>query len=270
MKRSNFGLILFLLIIIIGLVVYIGYDKMYSFRKDSKVEDKKEIQEKDEDKEEDKFVEIDVNNEMINTLLGYTNPYGYNCKPFMEKYESDSFLVKDMSEEYKLMLISKMINYANSSVIPEYVIKNAYETVFGSGTYSHLDKLKADCSSYTFDFETKTFSKDKTSDVCGCTSGPGSPINIEYIIKAVRFNDRIEIDTKVGFFNNFVLYSDTKYTNEVYNASDVLGSIESYYLLSEKYEEIMRTNEDKLNTYRYTFLLDDDGFYYYNKVAKVS
>lgn len=252
-KRSN---IVFVVIIIILMLVIGGLSYYTFFYKTNTVEKIKndEVSDKNEVAEE-VAVELDVDNAYIKSLYKNVHSNYYNgIDTNVFNYEKRS--VSEMSDEEKSSLAANIYSSSVNKIysgysIDEEDVKDAFEVLFGIGSYNQMSTIKYGCTVLNYDVNNKRYYTE--SPDCGGTS---SGSFYEKIIKAVRYSDRIEITTAYVFIdaidNNF--YKDI-------NCSTVVGN---YTTTAENEKStFIDNNKDNLQQNTYTFKMDDNGFYYY-------
>lgn len=254
-------LVVVLFIAIIGLVAYIGYDKILN--KDEKVINH-EINKKGNNEEKlqnAKIEDIDINNEKIIEL--FTNSHAFGLIGIDANiYNRDQLNLEEMTDDYKMMLAARLYNdkietTEYSSEVKEEYVKNAYEKIFGPNTYTKKNEIKSGCQIYKYDENTKSYK----AGPAGCGGATTSNV-YEEIIKATKYDDRIEITSAAVFTVENTLYKD-------YNNTQKLGELLVSDLERSKMKEYVIKNKDNLEKYTYTYKLNDDGFYYYTGVKKV-
>ncbi len=262
-KNKNNTLLVILLIIILGLVIYILIEKQIieipGLTQENRTEEKQETS---------KIIEIDTDNANIKALIQQV----HNPAEKFDKliYENGGSKVEDMSDEYKFAIatntkgvqltpISPADSEGNVGYVDEEDVKEAYERLFGSGTYHNINSFTLGCASMSYDSVNSRYVT--TVDGCGVAI---SPIDVyEEIINAQKENDTLTVVTAVAFYDSSTgkLYKDVDLTDEVSfttstssTEEDIRGYVNSY--------------QDSLAQYTYTFQMGNDGFYYYVGVER--
>ncbi len=276
---KNKGLIIFtilLILCIIGLVFYILVDKKIIKLNNTVV--KNEQVEKNntnnDNKDESKEIAIDINNENIITL--FNNAHHISIGPESQIYRDGGYSVNAMSIEDKMLLLASQWssevesqsegispNLTTTYYLDEDTLKNLYERTFGPNTYKQVNQITDGCLTLNYDATNKRYSYVGTSG-CGGTSTFSAH---EKIISATKSGDRIKIVSAVFYLDPEGIYKD-------YNKTTVLGE-DIFYNNNYTTEEIEKLqdqyideNKDKLEQYTYTYILNDDGFYYLDSVER--
>lgn len=258
-SNKNIGFIIVILILSIVVCVlsyFLFINKDFICKGDSN----NNVVEKENDsvQEEDSTVELNIDNSYIKKLYSYVHfRVGINKKVYeyakrsvseMSDYEKSSLAANIYSSSAYSLNPNKTIDPAMA--IDEEAVKNAYELVFGEGTYKRMDSISYTCGSISYNASTKRY--ESPGGGCGGTSV--SFID-EAIIKATKYNDRIEIVAA----NVLVHYVEKTYSKD----GQVLGTF-TEQPSKEEITNFIRNNSDKLQQYTYTFKLGNDGFYYYD------
>lgn len=275
-KSSSKWSIALLILIIIGLVGYICYDKgiiEFHFGKslETKAKKKESKNEKEVEKEVEKETDIDISSEMVQKLF-YNSHNHHIIVVDQNIYGNESFNVSQMDDNYKMALAAnkfgEQIVYTDQAVnggyknqIEEAKVKVAYEQIFGPNTYKTLNSftLLESCGSYTYDSSTKMYVN--ITEGCGGTTGF---ISHENIIKATQFKDRIEIIGAVVFYDKS---SNTLYKD--YLKKDAITKSD-HMMNKEELESYVNEHQAFLQQYTYTYRLNEDGSYYYSSVKRTN
>lgn len=258
MEKKN-GSNIFLIIIIVLLLVVIGGLGFYIF-KDGKEDNVTLVDDKDLVKEEEK-ISLDVNSAHIQEMFKNVHAnYYIGADTEIYKYQKRS--VSEMDDFYKTRLAANIYQKdivkigGGNDYIEEADVKNAYEILFGEGTYKRMDKIAYSCDGMNYSDAEKRY----VNSGMGC-GGTSSGAAHEEIIEAFKYNDRIEIVMASVFTNaadgNFYYYETDK----------VVGTYTSKDRHSEAFKNevttFIKNNKDKLIQYTFTFKQDKNGFYYY-------
>ena len=282
-KKSNKGLIVFtviLIICIIGLVFYILVDKDIIKLNSSTVESEQvEEDNTSEEKEDNQEVELSVDNENIKTL--FNNAHQLSIVPETPIYRDGGYKVSEMTTDQKMSLLSNQwvsriethldyVGQTNDQIteLSEEILKNLYEKTFGPNTYESVNQItdSTGCITLTYDATYKRYITKKEGG-CGGTSAFGAH---EKIISATKYNDRIEIVSSA-----FYIDGESKQIYKDYNKTTSLGGllIDENTVSSEEerentYNQYIEDNKDNLEQYTYTYNLNEDGFYYLTSVER--
>ncbi len=263
-KKKNKGIVIVIVIfivIILSLTGYILMDKGVIPNVFESKEEEKSTTEKKDDKEKE-VVEIDINNENIKQLFYNVHDHFLIGMP-MDKfiYENQKSMVEQMEENYKFKLAANIFynqitkystenGYAEE--IEEEKVKSAYEQVFGPNTYQQVKAFNLSCGDYTYDSTTKKYVNPQTG--CGGTSPLFAQENI---IQVLKYQDKIEITSAFVFQEGNTLYKD------IYKKDKIMDVEENINLTS-----YINQNKENLSQITYTFVLGEDGFYYYQGFEK--
>ena len=281
-KKSNKGLIVFIIILIIciiGLVFYILVDKDI-IKLNSTNTENTQVEEKNtsENEKEDEGIELSVDNENIKTL--FNNAHHMSIGPESQIYKDGGYKVSDMTTDEKFTLLanqwynelnthSDYIGQTNDQIteLNEDTLKSLYEKTFGPNTYERPTQITDGlCATFTYD---ETYQGYIARNGAGC--GGTSAFSVyEKIISATKYNDRIEIVS-----SSFYIDGESKQIYKDYNKTTSLGGLlidENTVSSAEEreniYNQYIEDNKDKLEQYTYTYTLNEDGFYYLTSVER--
>ncbi|MBQ8131989.1 MAG: hypothetical protein IJ193_05820 [Bacilli bacterium] len=268
-KKKGHGVVYFILILILiiaGLVCYILIDKgvveVPYISNTTEVKEKNTKNTKDTSKE--KYTELSIENASVIDLYENVH-YRFNITggdPLVFNNKKLSF--DDMDEHYKIGLAGNLFKDKGYNTNGEQYyyykdVKNAYEKIFGPGTFKGTEKFDLNCGDYVLDNAKKLYVN--TSNGCGGTS----PFSIiEKMISAKKYSDRIEITSAALFYDAADNQAYKDYSTKEKLADVIVGQSADVSDL-EKY---VQNNSSKLQQYTYTFELNDDGFYYYTGVER--
>lgn len=254
-KKNNKSIIYIIIIIILSVVVSV-FSYFLFINKDVICDVDKE---NSNEKIESNPVELSIENPYIKKL--YSNVHYRYTVGVNTVFEYSKRSVSEMSDYEKSALAANIYSSFDYSLNPadtvdpamaidEEAVKNAYEFVFGEGTYKTMDSISYTCGSISYNASTKRYE----SPGGGCGGARVSFIK-EAIIKATKYEDRIEIVAA----NVLVHYVYNTYSKD----DQVLGTFADRPS-EEEIINFIRNNSDKLQQYTYTFKLGNDGFYYYD------
>lgn len=282
-KKSNKGLIIFIIILIIciiGLVFYILVDKdIIKFNSTTTENAQVEENNTNENEEKNKGVDISIDNENIKTL--FNNAHRISIGPETPIYKDGGYKVSEMTTDEKFTLLaSQWYNELNTHIdyigqtndqiteLSEETLKNLYERTFGPNTYERVSQItdSTGCLTLTYD-ETYQGYIERNGLGCGGTSAFSV---YEKMISATKYNDRIEIVSRA-----FYIDGESKQIYKDYNKTTSLGGllIDENTVSSEEerentYNQYIEDNKDNLEQYTYTYNLNEDGFYYLTSVER--
>ena len=281
-KKSNKGLIVFIIILIIciiGLVFYILVDKDI-IKLNSTNTENTQVEEKNtsENEKEDEGIELSVDNENIKTL--FNNAHHMSIGPESQIYKDGGYKVSDMTTDEKFTLLanqwynelnthSDYIGQTNDQIteLNEDTLKSLYEKTFGPNTYERPTQITDGlCATFTYD---ETYQGYIAINGAGC--GGTSAFSVyEKIISATKYNDRIEIVSSA-----FYIDGESKQIYKDYNKTTSLvvllideNTVSSAEERENIYNQYIEDNKDKLEQYTYTYTLNEDGFYYLTSVER--
>ena len=239
------------ILILLAIIVYFGYClwdcRYFKFMQDKKTT-VKEVTKKAEEKEE----------VIVKDKEWYITNYGYlldNMKLDLSYDNSNiyylytnSFDRASIKDTIKLNLAYKFVDDKHETdynyTIYEDDMKNAYVKLFGSLDNYNPTSFTVGCMQFYYNNNEKVFTAYKFS----CDSSNSLHIK-EEIKDMYEDNGKIVIETVMG------VYSDYKY---LFNYSNLYNSIAVDFDESKSVLDF----EDKLNTYKYTFNKNDNGYYF--------
>ncbi len=153
-------------------------------------------------------------------------------------------------------------NYDEITVLSEATLKNLYERTFGPNTYERVSQITDGTSCITLTYD-EAYQGYITQGESGC-GGVSAFMVYEKIISATKYSDRIEIVSSA-----FYIDGETRQIYKDYNKTTSLGGLlvdENTVTDEEERENVYSTyieeNKDNLEQYTYTYMLNEDGFYY--------
>lgn len=214
-------------------------------------------------------IELDTNSAEIKYLYDMAHVDDSCILLHQEVFDSKKLLVNDMSSVYRSQLTSKYYSnqvfegpYDSNGYSLMYVlednVRNAYDLVFGPGSGSAITSIRYGIYDLKYNPEMKRFD--------GYITGGGGWVCDyfdEEIISAIKYRDRIEITTVVWFMFNEKegIYKDLDGNLKLeFNADGASENIIS---------DFVNTYKDELQTYKYTYKLNDNGFYNYYSVERI-
>lgn len=247
--------------VLLGVVAFTKYEET-TLKCMDRVEDEEEVNEDVGD-----VISLDVDNpnvidlfNMAHGSLGMGNDWAM--------FKEGKTLASDMDYDYKLYVASSIygnavIDFTNTVTnqyrleLSEAPIKNAVNLVFGEGNYKKIDRVPYLCGVLFWDNTKNIYYSDNLG--CGGRLGMNSS---EIIIKAEKFDDRVEITSAVGYsFVEDTIYKHYDFKEKVSDKINV--SI-------DELEAFVRNNPNKFYNYKYTFKLNDNGFYNYYSIERVN
>ncbi len=176
--------------------------------------------------------------------------------------------VSAMSEEYKFAIASNLMKELTiepgagyAAYIEESDVKDAYERLFGTGTYHEINSFKLGCSDVTYNISLRRYTA--TTADCGVAT---TPLTLtEEVISSIKTKDKLTVQTAVVFYDasQNKLFKDMNLTQEL-----TLGNEET--LTEDIIKTYVNDNASSLQQYTYTFKIGTDGFYYYEGVERTN
>ena len=214
-------------------------------------------------------VELDITN---GNVLSLFNKAHYNSiGPSAPLYRDGGYQVKNMTAEEKVALLSRqwypevtevmtgtVDNPSYHYELDEEVLKNIYNSFYGVNTYQNVSSISDGCLTLTLDSQSRKYVYDGTS---GCGGASNFQVQ-EEIIKAIRYNDRIEIVGVALYYDENGFYKD-------YNKEELLdtGIID---VSENAISEYINNHQEELEQYCYTYYLGEDGFYYFDSASRIN
>lgn len=270
-EKINILLIILIVLIVLLLIGLIGYKIISNNPKKNNLENEKNniINEEknniingEKKNVEDSFVNLDIEDDSLLDMFEAVH-YKKWLIPDEQIFNNQKLTVEDMDESYKLGLASNLfLQYEQKDstgygTIKENDVRLAYEKIFGPNTYKRVDQIDLNCPVYKFNPDTNSYEGNTN-----CEKIP-TYYSREVVTAIKKYNDRMEFISVVVFEDmNYNLYRDfdrTQYIKTLtYEESSNVDSKEIY----------IRQIQDSLQEYKYTFLLNEDGFYYYSGVER--
>lgn len=283
MEKKNRGLIVLivvLIICIIGLVFYILIDNKIinlgsTTTEPNQVEGNNEV----EEVEEDSGVNLAVDNQNIIALFNNAHYSVFNIwAPSFNTliYKDGGYIVSEMSIEDKIHLIagewtpyiSRTGTGQNTTYhLDEETLKNLYERVFGPDTYHSVTQIYNGYLTLTYNATNKEYTYTGSINIGGVTTAFTVR---EKIMNAKKYDDRIEIVSATLYVGDASDSTGPK-TNyyKDYNKTKVLETVTNFDgVNSEAVGQYIDEHQDELEQYTYTYRLNEDGFYYLEKVER--
>lgn len=188
-----------------------------------------------------------------------------------EVFNNKKLLANDMLSEYKSQLASRYFgtyvlegahdaNGYSLIYVGEDRVRDAYDLIFGNGSGDAVTSVKYGIYDLKYNPTMKRFD-------AYVTGGGGWTCDVyqEEVIKAVKYNDRVELTTVVWFMFNDKegIYRD------VYGEEIIVDDFDWGTDGDDSVNVFLNTYQQQLQTYRYTFKLNDNGFYNYYSVERI-
>ena len=262
-EKGNIVLPVILFIIILGLVGYILINNgIINIPGITKEETKEDVTEKPT------VTEIETDNANVKALIKQVHNPSQKIDELI--FVNGRSSVSEMSEEYKFSIATNTTDTQMSTFTPpteegysgeisEEDVKDAYERLFGPGTYRAINSFKLGCIPVTYDSANKRYVT--TIDGCGVAI---SPISLqEEILSITKTEKELAVVTAVLFYDPTAgkLYKDSNLTKD-------LGIEVNADLTEEDLKQYILDEKEQLEQYTYTFDIATDGFYYYTGVKR--
>ncbi len=267
-RARNSSRILFLTFFIIFLVLFLGFGlltildvDLLSFlsfprtvQKSSPVSDSKVNVEKEES-----YADLDISDSSIQNYFRYVHITGKNVCQDGGYLDQEEVLVGKMKEECKYSLASNLYEKDVQSgldgvySIPEEDVKNAYQTLFGKGTYTPQESIPCFGNSTFIRNGDYYFTKSLSPEE------DGSLVSYEKLLKATRNGDELQITSAVLYYEKVqsVFCKDRK-------CEQVLETVKSGSEFDQAFFDLyVEHYQEKLYQYTYQFEMDEAGFYRY-------
>ncbi len=245
-----------MIMLLIGTILLMGCDADVNITKDDN-----NVKINLEEKAEEQGEILDVNNSLVQELLGKTTWQNtiYTADAFEYLFKNEKVITSKMPSDIALSAAIISINHDNSKDnISVQEVRNSLSSLFGNNDYELSTKVEASCRTYTLDATGQNYSVTNNG---GC-GGTYQETYDEDIVSAAKYSDRIEVVTRVVFRTSHISDDGISDCSEYYSDFD--------YSNENKLYEECDTNEfkvdnysDKLNNYKYTFKLDKENSNYY-------
>lgn len=273
-KRTGLTIVVGLLVlVIIAMGVYIAYDKGYISlgKKEKKTTEKKiDNNEKNETKKSE-AEELDIESSEVEELYYNANNHlGVGIDKNI--YNKNELTVEDMDKNYKFSLaynafkndiIVKNEGQYTIETISEEKVKEGYEKLFGKDTYNKVDEFKLYCSNFKYNESKKVY-----ESITGGCGGTTAFSEIDTILSATKYEDRIEIVSGVVFIDaeTTAMYKDFNKKTKIKDLTEDEMTNTLGNTWESKFTSFIKDNPDKVSKYTYTFKIDKDGSTYYTGV----
>ena len=266
MKKEGKGAIIvigLLFLVILGLSLYICYDKGIFKTKETDISDTSK-KEKTNTKNEKKSEGVTFSDSELEKYVNYISPVSIGPSALI--YDKDVVYADSLSAGDKVKYIGSYV-YSKHTTSPDYQydiiseidVKSSVEEVYGLNSYEKTT-FNLGCGNYTInENENKYYSQ------TGC-GGTTATIVSNLITDYKATKNKLEITTAYAFFDGMTnkIYKD-------YNKNTVLDEYESNNITeAEAYlKEYVKKNKDRLNTIVYTFNSSDGKNYYFNRRSRL-
>ena len=226
-------IIIIILLLIIGYLMYFMYNHNYiSFSINSNMNNVSLLNDKKIVKSDDDYSYL---LDSVNVKLPFENSNSLYL--YLDNYNESN-----INDSIKLTMA---YNYINSDSFSVDDIKNAYTKLFNT------DK---NFKNVSFDYECKKFKYDESSNSYSLVNNecinPSSKEILESIINTTKKENKVIITTVVGVFD--------KNNNSLYNYKNIYEPIAVN--LNNNFS--IKNYQNKLNTYKYTFIKNNDSYYF--------
>lgn len=257
-NKSSVILICALIILVIGMAVYICYDKVLAGKQPESEGVKEEIKEdEEENKEEEKTEYLDIYSNQIQTL--YNNIQAYDIEAL---YRNDSVNIEGF-KSYAFYMAYKMLveetaggNWQELKTMSLDQINTKAKQIFGKD-FNVEGKSYDMCPVYKYDNNTKVYTLESTG--CGFEAKIDGPHRTLY--QATKTNKEINLYESVVYQKlndqgQYTIYKDSSYNQKI-NDSICNNNYSSQQCI------------DNSTKYKFTFQLEDDH-YILTSIAKIN
>ncbi len=214
-----------------------------------------------EDRKKLKLTDSIVNNLYKSIELGRN----YNALRHYYFYSYDKVFARYMDEAFiKEMALSRLV-LTDSNSFSASILEDKYKDIVGNNTTYKNRTFQTQCSTVKYNSTLNNYTV-YTDSNCK-TTRDGNDDYFDKIIEAYKYSDRIEIITRVGYYEEEKeLVDEGIYQNtgkiiikRNMDTDEVIGTF------SEGIEQIKKTIDySKLAKYKYTFRLDNNKYYFYS------
>lgn len=221
--KGNTIIIVILSLLVVGLGLFIVYDKVLSKEEEKSVVEEEEV----EEVEEDEPIVLDIYSDQVQKLYNQIHPKGclftidnlyFNGPISYEKLKNNAFYLG-----YSL-IVDNDVQKARDFTYDE--VNKKVQSIFGKDF--QLEEKPYTLCPFTYDSASKTYKYQKDGG-CGCTHGPEGPFFTLY--KAMQVDNEIHIYESVVYSkynpssDSFDYYQDYLRTNKIEtNCNDGLSS----------------------------------------------
>ena len=268
-------IICLLIVIILGLVGYLVYDKFFSEKKEEDIVEKEPeiIEEKKEE------VDLDVNSELVTGLydkvnvfgeLLYGDAYNYLYKFNLKKSTELSDEVIIYMGLYNILNKRNLVLDSQELVLSSSEVSESIKEIFGDIEYVDMN-VKFNACGFDFNYDANQQKYTRISGGCG---GAGLyPETVDKVISATKYDDRIEIISAVVFGHaqpyemDNVMNATYEYTSDA-NYSNVITTVSGATIMSGNYEFNIDNYVDQAAQYKYIFKKVNNN-YYFDSIEKI-
>lgn len=180
-------------------------------------------------------------------------------------YSEDKVLAQYMDSDFiKEMALSKL-TLSDSTKVDASILEDGYKNIVGSFNTYRNRSFETICSYVKYDPNTNSYTINK-NESCDTTNPDGYEY-FDKITSAYKYNDRIEINARVGYAEE----EKEKLSDGVYQSTGKIvikkdmDSLTNIGTFSENLDEIKKiVDYNKLTRYKYTFKLDNTKYYFYS------
>lgn len=172
-------------------------------------------------------------------------------------YSHDSVSLSELPQDMLYNIAYKNIGVSDS-VIKESVLKEAYEKIFGVGTYSSTNSFYGGCNTYTYDAVNKTYNRTNTQK---CLDDVVTILS--RIVDAKDNGNLMSIDVVIAYINRGEGKVYKRCDASMDSCSDVLSSS-----ITNFDEADLDLDKYDLQRYQFTFKNKNDE-YYFDSVKRI-
>ncbi len=249
--------VLFLLIYILFVTDVIKVTPKSSINSNINQEELEEAEEKNE---------LEVTDNIVTSLYKSVElGRSYKALRHYYFYSYDKLFVKYMDEAFIKEMALSRLTLTDSNSIDANILESQYKNIVGNNTTYKNRTFQTQCSTFRYDSSLNVYNIN-TNSSCSTTKDE----NYDYfdkIISAYKYSDRIEIITRVGYYEEEKeLVSDGVYqsTGKIVVKKD-MDTDQVIGTFTESLDQVKKIIDySKLSKYKYTFRLDNNKYYFYS------
>ena len=197
---------------------------------------------------------LDINNikDDVKILIGITQNDNFDNDFFNATYKATT----QEGNDIEVIILSKE------------EVKDGIESFFGPNiSYNDTDLIDANYDYCGFSrFKYDTTRKVYISETITCSGFP-SPYIDSKIISAIKTDNKIELTIKIAYVK-YDRYKNDNIIKYIYKDYNDIKYLDKFEILKDNSYDI-NNYLDKLNTFKFTFTLNSNNYYYFESVKKV-
>ncbi len=249
-----------LLVVVLVLLVYIlflsGVIKITT--KNVKVES-------DKVKDSETKVKLDINDSKVQSLYKSVElGRSYAALRHYYFYSEDKVYAEYMDSAFIKEMALSRLTLDNNNSFSASILESGYKNIVGSNSVYKNRSFETICSYVKYDADAGTYTINK-NETCDTTNKDGY-VYFDKITSAYQYNDRIEINARVGFAEE----EQEKISDGVYQSTGNIiikkdmdsNSLATYTGTLDEIKK--KVDYSKLTRYKYTFKLEGTNYYFYS------